>query len=202
MVFFELDKAAENLVRFDTSAYDSLILEISANAPDSFLQLSSLVPSLKTEADEGLRALQTEARRLQGEIAAGAKADLTAAFDTRRDELRTEIDNQKSEMTDHIKSFALRWGGASVGGLILGVALVWLGLSVYLPRLTASYADVDAIARRAVQERAAALDAASAELRANRAELDTLRQELQSLKQQNANIERRIGNGPNQRTRR
>jgi deoxycytidine triphosphate deaminase len=200
VVFFELDKSAENLVKFDTSGYDSLILEISANAPDSFMQLNSLVPSLKTEAEERLRALQSEARVLQSEIAAGAKADLTAAVDKRRDELRTEVEKQKSEMKDHIKSLALRWGGASVGGLMLGVALVWLGLSVYLPRLAASYADVDGIARRVVQERASARDAASAELRANRAELETLRQELQALKQQNANLERRIGNGPNQRT--
>lgn len=111
VMFFELDKAAETLVSFDTSAYDSSILEISANAPDSFLQLSSLVPSLKAEADVRLRALQTEARLLQGEIAAGAKENLTAAFDKRKDELRTEIDTQKSQMNDHIKSLALRWGG-------------------------------------------------------------------------------------------
>ena len=196
VVFFELDKGAENLVRFDTSAYDSSILEISANAPDSFMQLSSLVPSLKTEADEQVRLLQTQARVLQTEIAASAKADLRAEFDKRRDEVRTEIDKQKLEMTERVKSVALRWGGATAGGLLLGVAVVWLGLSVYLPRLAASYADVDGIARRAVQERAAALDAASAELRANHAELDLLRQELQALKQQNANIEGRIGKVP------
>jgi deoxycytidine triphosphate deaminase len=194
VVFFELDKSAENLVKFDTSAYDSLILEISANAPDSFMELSALVPSLKAEADERLRDLQTEARLLQKEIANAAKVDLTAASDKHRDELRAEVDKRKSEMTDHIKYLALRWGGASVGGLMLGVALVWLGLGVYLPRLAASYADVDGIARRAVQERGAALDAASAQLRANRAELDSLRQELQTLKQQNADLERRIGN--------
>ena len=200
VMFFELDKNADSLVKFDTSAYENLILEISANAPDSFMELSSLVPSLKAEADEHIRALQTEARVLKNEIAAAAKADLIAESDKRRDELRADVDKQKSGMQGHIKSLALRWGGASLGGLMLGVALVWLGLSVYLPRLAASYADVDGIARRAVQERAGALDAASSQLRANRAELDSLRQELQTLKQQNSDLERRIGNVPNQRT--
>src|ERR1700680_2554674 len=100
VVFFELDKGAENLVSFDTSAYDSSILQISANAPDSFMQLSSLVPSLKTEGDEQLRILQMEARALQTDIAASAKAELKAELDKRRDEVRTEIDKEKSDMTD------------------------------------------------------------------------------------------------------
>lgn len=128
------------------------------------------------------------------------RADLSAEFDKRKADLRTEIDTQKSEMTNDIKRVALRWGGGALVGLLIGVGIVWFGFSAYLPRIAASYADVDSIARRAVQERAAALDAASAELRANRAELDMLRQELQALKQQNANLERRIGSGPNQRT--
>jgi dUTPase/cell division protein FtsB len=195
VIFFELDKSAESLVKFDTSAYDNLILEISANAPDSFLQLSSLGPSLKTEADGYIQTLQTQAHLLQSEIATGAKAELTAMLDRRSVELRTEIDAQKSAMKDDIKGAALRWGGASLAGLVVGVGLVWLGLSVFLPRLAASYADVDGIARRAVQERAAALDAASAEVRANRAEMDTLRQEVQALRQQNANREGRSGPG-------
>lgn len=74
VVFFELDKGAENLVRFDTSAYDNSILEISANAPDSFMQLSSLAPSLKAEAEECLRGLRAEAHVLQTQTTAGARA--------------------------------------------------------------------------------------------------------------------------------
>lgn len=189
VVFFELDKGAENLVRFDTSAYDNSILEISANSPDSFMHLSSLAPSLKTEADDLLRNLRAEADKLQAETTTSAKAVVTAEFE-----------KQKSEMKDDIKTAALRWGGGAVVGLLLGVAAVWFGLSMYLPRIAAAYADVDGIARRAVQERAASLDAASAELRANRAELDVLRKELQALKEQNTNLEKRIGNVPSQRT--
>jgi deoxycytidine triphosphate deaminase len=184
VMFLELNKGAENLVTFDTSAYDNSILEISANAPDSFMELSSLAPSLKTEGEEQLRMLKVEARALQADIVASAKDELRTESDKRRTELRKEIDDQKSDMTERVKSVALRWGGATAAGLLLGVGLVWLSISVYLPRLAASYADVDGIARRAVQERGAALDKASIELRANHAELDAVKQEIETLKQE------------------
>ncbi|MBL8174893.1 MAG: hypothetical protein JNK48_09490 [Bryobacterales bacterium] len=196
VVFFELDKSAENLVRLNTSDYDDSILRISANAPDSFMQLNSLVPSIKVEAEEQIRILKEAASKQ----AADAKANITAELAKQGADIEKRIRDLQPEMQTDLKKYILRWGGGAAIGLVVGVGIVWLIFSTYLPRIAASYADVDGIARRAVQERAAALDAASAEVRANRADLDALRQELQALKQQNANLEKRAGSSPNQRT--
>lgn len=181
VIFMELDQPATDLVPCATPTYESSIMDISSNAPDSFMHLSSLVPDLQELATGQAVELQKKASELQGRIVEQAVADI-----------RKEADKQKTDLTGDVKKAVLKFGGGALVGLVVGIAAVWLGLSVYLPTLTASYTGVEAIAQRAVQERAAAIESASDQLRTNRDELDKLRKELESLRQENMMMERRV----------
>ncbi len=192
VIFFELDTGATELVNIDTSSYDKSILDISANAPDSFMRLRSFVTDLKSEANARIEELKKEARALQTEVAISAKNDLMGELDKHKNELRAEKEKQTSAMTEGVKSAAIRWWGPTILGFFAALAGVWLGLAVYLPRVTASYGELDGLAKRAVQEHAAALDKASAEFRTSRVELDRLQEEFQTLQRQNAAIEKRL----------
>ncbi len=193
VVFFELDRKAESLVRMDVSGYDRAILDVSSNAPGSFLSIESLVSDLATETAARKEDLRREAEAVQAQLAAVLEKDLKDKADAHKDALREEREKQKDVMEQGARSVAIRWFGGALVGFLAGVAAVWLGISVYMPKLTASYAELDTLAKNAIQVRADACDKAAADVRTSRTDIDQLQKDILLLKAQNDAMEKRLG---------
>jgi dUTPase len=150
VLFLGLDQPADELLSFDVSGYDRSILDISSNSPVSFMRLESLVSDQKKELERA------------GE-----------------DVKQQIVKDAKEELQKGIRWSAVKWLGGAAVGFVAGLFAVYLGMTVYLPKLTASYAEVDALASKVIQTRAAGWDKAVSE---SQAEMERLKKEIEDLK--------------------
>jgi len=168
VMFLPLDREAAMLVRkWNYSNYDTKLMDMAANAPETFLQLRSFLPNIQEKAQGYIESIKNE-------------------VDTQCEHIKNYAENiserertkLKSYFQSDIKRFLLRVTcGAGLGFLII-CAVIWFGIAKLLPSLIAEYSRVEEIAQKAsmVQQAETITDLST--------QIHTLETEIESLKKQ------------------
>lgn len=149
LLFHEVDQKAEKLVSAcKLDEYDVGLEKVAGNAPQTFLQLKSFLPEIEEGAKRTLDAIEERAKN---------------TLDTIDEDIQKKVDGVvektgdgfKKALQGDIRNTLLKWGGSIGAGLIIGCALAWAWITIYLPRLTAEYSSIEKLAVKALAEQKA-----------------------------------------------
>lgn len=164
VVFLTLDKKADELVeKWNSKTYEAKLLDMAANAPETFLQLQSFLPKIEAEANAKLEAIDKEIERSVDFIVKQTRLTL------------------KKDLQSDLRGTFIRWGGGIIAGFFISCAAVWFGITTFLPRLTAEYSKVDELARKAsMVQQAETMNGLSTKLRTLATEIESLKKQVQN----------------------
>ncbi len=167
VIFLPLDNAAINLIEnSDFDKYDKWLKDMSANAPETFLQLQTFLPNLEERAKAKLDAIEKEIERSVNDVVKKTRT----AF--------------KDDLQGDLKGTLLKWGGGVVAGFLISCAVVWLMISTLLPRL-AEYSKIDTMARKAaVVQQAETITGLRKQLQKQTTAIESIKEELKELQLQ------------------
>ncbi|MHC4478187.1 MAG: dCTP deaminase domain-containing protein [Planctomycetota bacterium] len=166
VMFLPLDREAAKLVENgDLEKYDTVLTEMAANAPKTFLQLQSFLPNIEERANAKLEAMDREIERNVATIAGETRVTL------------------ERDLRGDMTSFFRKWGFGLFAGFVVGCAAVWLVISTFLPRLVAEYSGVEELARKAaLVQQAETITGLSTRLKTQATEIESLKKQVYDLK--------------------
>jgi len=173
VIFLSLDKEATKRVgKWDSGDYDDMLMDIAANAPETFLQLQSF----EQKAEEILKRMEEKVK----ERASGVVKDVKGTLE--------------KDLKGDIRTYALKWGGgAAVGFALAFAAIVWV-IFTLLPRLSAEYAGVKNMAQEAaITQQAETITELRTQLRAQTVEMESVKKQLNELKTNRNNLQSQGG---------
>jgi dUTPase len=161
--------------------YDAAILQTSANAPGTFLQIEQMLPRLERETETRLGQIDAQLRAAQALSEERLKLAERALLERSRESLLAEV-----------AGHGRRWLGGLALGFVVACLAVWFAVGAVLPQLVTHYANIDSAVARAVQiGNAPILEQLRGDLRSSRSELDSVKQQLGEMREAIAAIAKR-----------
>jgi cell division protein FtsB len=131
VVFLTLDKKADELVeKWDSKTYEAKLLEMAANAPETFLQLETFLPKIEERAKARLMAMDKEIELNVGNIVNEAKFNL------------------EKELGEKMKRSFIRGHIGLFGSFVVVLGAFFFLLITFLPRLTAEYSGIEKLVQK------------------------------------------------------